>query len=144
LKLSKSDLPPLVKGVRGTSSAEHNMENLCKGFLRARYNLQVNKDGTIRFDATELPLVSFKPKEIFVSIEKLKELGYDKDIYGNNLTDENQIIELMPHDVILPSSAESIDERADDVFIRVCNFVDSLLTDFYGLKSFYNVKKERI
>ncbi len=141
LKLSKSDLPPLVKGVRGTSSAEHNMENLCKGILRAKYNLQVNKDGTIRFDATELPLVSFKPKEVFVSIDKLKELGYDKDIHGKDLTDENQILELMPHDIILPSAAESIDEKGDDVFIKVCNFVDSLLIDFYGLKPFYNVKK---
>jgi DNA polymerase II large subunit len=141
LKLSKMEVPPLIKGVRGTSSQNHDMENLCKGILRAVYGLHVNKDGTIRFDATELPIVSFKPKEIFMSIEKLKELGYDKDIYGKNLTNEEQILELMPHDIILPSSVESIDERADDVFIRVSNFVDSLLTNFYGLESFYNVRK---
>ncbi len=141
LKLSKLDIPPLIKGIRGTSSQNHDIENICKGMLRATYNLQVNKDGTIRFDATELPIVSFKPKEVFVGVEKLKELGYDKDIYGKELRDENQILELMPHDVILPSSTESIDERADDVFVRVCNFVDSLLTDFYGLEPFYNVKK---
>jgi len=141
LKLSKLDIPPLVKGIRGTSSQNHDVENLCKGMLRAGYNLQVNKDGTIRFDATELPIVSFKSKEVFVSIEKLKELGYDKDIYGQELENENQILELMPHDVILPSSTESTDERADDVFVRICNFVDSLLTSFYGLEAFYNVKK---
>ena len=141
LKFSKLDIPPLIKGIRGTSSQNHDIENLCKGMVRAMYNLQVNKDGTIRFDATELPIVSFKPKEVFVSVEKLRELGYDKDIYGEELVDENQILEIMPHDVILPSSAESIDERADDVFIRVCNFVDSLLTKFYGLEAFYNVKK---
>ena len=75
LKISKLDIPPLIKGIRGTSSAEHHIENLCKGILRAKYNLQVNKDGTIRFDATELPIVSFKPKEIFVSVEKLREIG---------------------------------------------------------------------
>jgi len=102
---------------------------------------QVNKDGTIRFDATELPLVSFKPKEIFVGVEKLKELGYNKDISGNDLVDENQILELMPHDVILPSSSESLDERADDIFIKICNFIDDLLVKFYGLKPFYNVKR---
>ncbi len=141
LKLSKIDIPPLVKGIRGTSSQNHDIENLCKGIVRAIYNLQVNKDGTIRFDATELPIVSFKPKEIFVSVEKLRELGYDKDIYGEELRDENQILELMPHDIILPSSTESTDERADDVFVRICNFVDSLLTKFYGLEPFYNVKK---
>ncbi len=141
LGLQKSEVPPLIKGIRGTSSVEHNMENLCKGIARAKYNLQVNKDGTIRFDATELPVVAFKPKEIFVSVEKVRELGYDKDIDGNELIDENQIVELMPHDVILPCSPESIDEKADDVFIRVCNFIDFLLENFYGLPKMYNVKK---
>ena len=67
----------------------------------------MNKDGTIRFDATEMPLISFKPKEILVSIEKLKELGYDRDIYGKELVDENQILDLKPHDILLPSSPES-------------------------------------
>jgi len=141
LKLQKSDIPPLIKGIRGTSSQNHDIENLCKGIIRAMYNLQVNKDGTIRFDATELPIISFKPKEIFVSVEKIKELGYDKDIYGKDLENENQIIELMPHDIILPSYSESMDERADDVFIRTCNFIDSLLKNFYGMEPIYNVKK---
>ena len=138
---TKTETPLLVKGVRGTSSAGHMMENLSKGILRAKYDLQVNKDGTIRFDATELPLVSFKPKEISVSIEKLKELGYDKDISGKDLVSEDQILELMPHDILIPSSPESFDERGDDVFVKICNFVDDLLVKFYGLKPFYNVKK---
>ncbi len=140
LGLQQYDFPALIKGVRGTSSADHQMENLAKGFLRAMYDLQVNKDGTIRFDATELPLISFKPKEISVSIDKLKELGYDKDIYGKDLIDKEQILELMPHDVLLPSSLETLDERGDDVFVRICNFIDELLVRFYGLKPFYNVK----
>ena len=137
----REEIPLLIKGIRGTSSENHMTENLSKGILRAKYDLQVNKDGTIRFDATELPLVSFKPKEIFVGVEKLKELGYDKDILGNELVNEDQILELMPHDVLLPSSPETLDERADDVFVKVCNFVDELLVKFYGLKPFYNVKK---
>jgi len=141
LKLSKAELPPLIKGIRGTSSANHDLENLCKGIARAKYNLQVNKDGTIRFDATELPIISFKPKEIFVSVEKIRSLGYDKDIYGNDLVDENQIVEIMPHDVILPCSPESIDEKADDVFINVCKFIDYLFVNFYKMAPVYNVKK---
>jgi len=141
LKIEESENPLLIKSIRGTSSDEHCVENLCKRILRAKYNLQVNKDGTIRFDATELPLVSFKPKEISVSVEKLKELGYNKDIEGNDLVDEEQILELMPHDVLLPSYTETPDERADDVFIRVCNFIDELLVRFYKLKPFYNIKK---
>ena len=139
LQLKKEEIPLLVKGVRGTSSVGHTIENLSKGILRALFNLQVNKDGTIRFDATELPLVSFKPKEIFVSIEKLKELGYDKDIFGKELISEEQILELMPHDILLPSSTKSPDEKGDDTFIRICNFIDNLLMRFYKLKPFYNV-----
>jgi DNA polymerase II large subunit len=141
LGLSREEIPPLIKGVRGTSSEGHNIEHLAKGILRAIYDLQVNKDGTIRFDATELPLISFKPKEISVSVEKLKALGYDKDIYGNELIEENQILELMPHDIVLPSSSESLDEKADNVFVRVSQFIDELLVRFYRLKPFYNIQK---
>jgi len=142
LHFSKQDVPILIKGVKGTFSGEHSIENLAKGILRTMQNLQVNKDGTIRFDATELPITSFKPKEILVSVEKLKSLGYDKDINGNDLIDDNQIVELMPHDVLLPSAMESMDDRADDVFLRICNFVDSLLVNFYGLPPYYNIKKK--
>jgi len=142
LRLDKLDVPLLIKGVRGTSSAGHQMEHLCKGMLRAKYDLQVNKDGTVRFDATELPLICFKAKEIGVSVEKLKELGYNKDINGKHLVNDEQIIELMPHDILLPSSPETPDERADDVFARVASFVDDELESFYGLKSFYNLKSK--
>jgi DNA polymerase II large subunit len=141
LGISKLDIPPLIKGVRGTSSAEHHMENLAKGILRTSFNLQVNKDGTIRFDATELPVVSFKPKEVSVSVEKLRSLGYTLDIHGEELKEDNQVLELMPHDVILPCSPESMDEKGDDVFIRVCHFVDVLLEKFYKLQPIYNIKK---
>ncbi len=141
LKIRKEDSPVLIKGVRGTSSSEHSIEHLSKGVLRAMHGLQVNKDGTVRVDATELPLIAFKPKEVFVEVERLKQLGYDKDIYGNELTDSNQLVELKPHDIILPCSSESVDEGADETFIRVCNFIDSLLVNFYGLNPIYNVKK---
>ncbi len=140
LGLEKHEVPLLIKGVRGVASEGKQMEHLCKGILRAKHGLQVNKDGTIRFDGTELPLVSFKPKEIGVSILKLKELGYDKDIDGNILVNDEQIVEIMPHDILLPSSPESPDERADDVFVKITQFVDEELKRFYGLENFYNVK----
>ncbi|MDP3992477.1 MAG: DNA polymerase II large subunit [Nanoarchaeota archaeon] len=141
LGLANGEIPPLIKGVRGTSSADHIVENLSKGILRAMFDLQVNKDGTIRFDATEMPLVSFKPKEINVSIEKLKQIGYDKDMYGEDLTRDDQILELMPHDILLPSAPESPDGRADDIFMRICHFVDDMLVKFYGMQPIYNVRK---
>jgi len=140
--MTKKDAPVLIKGIRGTSSEDHNMEHLAKGILRAKHGLQVNKDGTIRIDATELPILYFKPKEVSVSVEKLKEIGYDEDIDGNPLENDNQILELMPHDIILPCSPDSLDEKCDDVFVNVSNFVDDLLEKFYGVEKFYKIKSK--
>lgn len=140
LDLTPEEVPSLVKGVKGTSNKNHTLENLAKGILRTLFSLQVNKDGTIRFDATELPITHFKPKEISVSVAKLREMGYIKDIYGTELENEEQILEIFPHDVILPSCPSSADEKSDDVFIRVANFIDTLLIKFYGLEPFYRIR----
>ncbi len=140
LGVTRNDVPLLIKGIRGTSSKGHMMENLGKGILRAKYGLQVNKDGTIRIDGTEAPIVCFKPSEVSVSVEKLKSLGYDKDIYGKELVEENQILNLMPHDVLLPCCSESGDEKADEVFMKVCSFIDEELERFYKKSKFHNVK----
>jgi DNA polymerase II large subunit len=78
--------------------------------------------------------------EIGTSVEKLKQLGYETDISNNPLTNENQIVELRPQDVILPSSPKSPDETADVVLIRACHFIDDLLEQFYKLPRFYNVR----
>ncbi|MEK6926569.1 MAG: DNA polymerase II large subunit [Nanoarchaeota archaeon] len=142
LGLRREEVPLLVKGVRGVWSDEKDVENLAKGILRAKYNLQVNKDGTVRYDVTELPLVAFKPKEVFVSVEKLKELGYNKDVYGNALETEEQILELKPHDILIPNSFESTDERGEEVFMNLANFVDEELEKIYTLPRFHNVTKK--
>ncbi len=141
LGLERSEIPQMIKGVRGTSSEDHIPEHLAKGILRAKHKLCVNKDGTVRYDMTELPLTHFKPKEIFVSTEKLRELGYTKDIHGKELTNEEQTLELMPHDIILPCCPDSKDEKADDVFINVSKFLDDLLIRFYKLKPYYNIAR---
>lgn len=133
------EVPSLIKGIRGTSSDSHEVEQIVKGILRAKYNLCVNKDGTIRYDATEVPLTHFKPKEIGTPIEKLRELGYTKDCYGNDLVDENQILNLMPHDILLPSCPFSHDEKADDVFLNISKFIDELLEKFYHLPRYFNI-----
>lgn len=142
-KLKEKTLPDLIKGVRGTSNKDHISEHLAKGILRAKHDVYVNKDGTTRYDMTQLPITHFKPKEIQTSIEKLNELGYEKDIHGRELTDINQILELKPQDVILPSCDESPEEGADRILFRLANFIDELLIKLYGLKSFYNLKSEQ-
>lgn len=140
LGISKFDLPVLIKGVRGTSSENHDLENLVKGILRAKYKLCVNKDGTIRYDMTEIPVTHFKPREIGTSIKKLKELGYEKDYKGNELENEDQILELKPHDILIPCNDDLIGDRGDSLFMNIANFLDELLEKFYGLKRFYNIK----
>ena len=134
------DLPVVIKGVRGTSSGEHHCEHLAKGLLRAKYNLHVNKDGTIRYDMTEMPICYFKPKEIGTSVAKLIELGYEKDINGMNLANDNQILEIFPHDIILPSCPDTLDEKADDVFLNITKFIDDELDKLYGVDRFFNPK----
>jgi len=141
--IKEKTLPDMIKGVRGTSNKDHIPEHLAKGILRAKHKIYVNKDGTTRYDMTQLPITHFKPKEIQTNIEKLKELGYEKDINGNELTEENQVLELRPQDIILPSCEESPDEGAEKVLFRLANFIDELLVKLYKLKPFYNLKSPK-
>ncbi len=142
-KMGSRQYPELIKGVRGLSSVEKIPEHLIKGILRAKYQLGVNKDGTVRYDMTELPCTHFKAKEIGTSLEKLKNLGYTHDVYGKELVDENQILELFAQDVILPACPESPEEGADEILYRVANFIDEELEKLYGTSSYYRLKSKR-
>lgn len=138
-KLDTQIYPDLIKGVRGTSNKDHTCEHLIKGILRAKHDLCVNKDGTIRYDCSEMTLTHFKPKEIKVSVEKLKELGYSKDIHGEELVNDDQVLELKVQDVVLPACLESPDEPCDEILYRSTLFIDELLVRLYGLKPYYNL-----
>jgi DNA polymerase II large subunit len=131
--------PDLIKGVRGTSNKDHLVEHLSKGILRAKHGIYVNKEGTTRYDATELPLTHFKPKEIRTSVEKLIELGYEKDIHGKELVDRDQIVEIKPQDVVLPGF-DSLEDSAANVLLNVSHFIDDLLIKLYKLKPYFNAK----
>lgn len=140
LGLRVDDFPDVIKGVRGTSNKDHSCEHITKGILRAKHGLNVNKDGTIRYDMTEMPLTHFKAKEIGTSIEQLKGLGYEKDINGEELKDEDQVLEIFPHDIVLPACPASPDDGADKVFMNVTKFIDNELEKIYELPAFFNAK----
>jgi len=125
--------PDLVKGVKGLTNETKTPEILEKGILRAKHDLSVFKDGTMRFDATNAPLTHFKPVEAGVAIEKLRELGYLYDHHSEPLNQRNQICELKVQDIIIP-------RRCANYFVQVASFVDELLEKVYGLKGYYSVQ----
>ncbi len=124
-----------VRAVIGLISRNKVPEPLEKGILRAKYKLFVFRDGTIRFDATDAPLTHFRPREIGVSVEKLRRLGYTKDINGKPLVSDDQILELKVQDII-------INEEAAEYMVNVAKFIDELLVKFYGLEPFYNINSK--
>lgn len=120
-----------TKGVVGLISPLKISQPIEKGILRAKYGLFGFKDGSLRTDITMAPLTAFKPKEIGLSVEKARELGYTKDIHGNELENDDQIVHMYPQDLILP-------EESKEMFLNVSKYIDDLLEKFYNLERFYN------
>ena len=133
-------LPDLIKGVRGTTNKDHVAEHPLKGILRSKHGVSVNKDGTVRYDCSELSLTHFKPKEIQVTPEKLRELGYNKDIHGNPLKSEDQVCELKPQDIVIPCCDDALDAPSDEIMMKTCNFIDDALQTLYGEEPYYNIE----
>jgi len=125
--------PKEVKGVKGMMSELKIPERIEKGILRERYGIHVTKDGTCRFDATDVPLTHFYPREIGVSLEKLRELGYTKDFMGTPLESVDQLCELKTQDVLLSQAGA-------EFFMKVAKFVDDEMVYLYGMNAFYDLK----
>ena len=141
-QLQLQEYPEMIKGVRGTSNQDHTPEDLVKGILRAIHGVYVNKDGTVRYDATEMAITAFTAREIGVGVEKLRLLGYTHDIYGEELMREEQVVELKCQDVVLPAG-EGGDEGSDAVLFRVSKFLDDLLSYYYGEQPFYGLRDKK-
>jgi DNA polymerase, archaeal type II, large subunit len=122
-----------IKGVQGMISEEKFPEPLEKGILRAKNGVYTFKDATIRHDSTDLPLTHFIPREIGVKPEKLQEMGYTHDIKGEELRNDDQVVELRIQDLV-------ISEACGEYLMRVSHFIDDLLRNFYEMEPFYNVK----
>ncbi len=129
-----ASLPELMKGVKGLTNETKTAEVIEKGILRAKYDLSVYKDGTLRFDVTNAPLTHFKANEIGLSVERLGQLGYIHDYKGNKVTDASQICELRIQDVIIPW-------KCAEYFVYIANFIDELLGKLYGVPPYYGIKR---
>ena len=127
-------IPTKFKGILGLTNKFKVPEPLMKGILRAKNGLLVYKTAEIRYDATDIPLTHFKPKEIATPVRRLIELGYEFDYKANGLNNENQILELQVQDVILSDDCAKY-------FIKLAHFIDDELESFYNLDKFYNITK---
>ncbi|TLZ70362.1 MAG: DNA polymerase II large subunit, partial [Methanobacteriota archaeon] len=125
--------PPEIKAVQGMISKTKTPEPLEKGILRAKHDIYVFKDGTTRFDMTNLPLTHFTPKEAGISVEAARRLGYMKDRTGQPLERADQILELRPQDIVVARSGGKY-------LVQVAAFLDDLLERLYGLEGFYDAK----
>lgn len=139
-RMNMQQYPDLIKGVRGTSNKNHIPEHFAKGILRAKYDIPVNRDGTTRYDMTQLPITHFKPKEIGTSVDEIKKLGYDNDISGMELISQDQILELKAQDIILPMCEDAPELGADKILFNLSLFIDELFVALYNEKRFYNLK----
>lgn len=132
-KRLRIDPPENVKGVQGLVSAGKSPEPIEKGMLRAKHNLFTFKDATVRFDMININLTHFKPREAHVGLERLRELGYHKDVHGEPLTRDDQVLEIRVQDIIVSTSCL-------DYMLRASQYVDELLVKLYGYKAYYNCK----
>ena len=129
----KERAPEEVKCVEGLISRTKTPEILEKGILRSKNGVSVFKDGTIRFDMTDMPLTHFRPREIGLTVEKAKELGYSHDWNGDPLERDDQICDLKVQDII-PS------KNCGDFLVKVAKFLDDELEKLYGLDRYYKVE----
>lgn len=125
--------PSELKCLEVLNSRSKTPEALEKGILRVKNNVSVFKDGTIRYDMTDVPLTHFKPREIGLDIKRAHELGYTHDWNNEPLVDTEQICELKVQDIV-PS------KDCGNFLVSIARFLDDELEQFYHLDRFYNVE----
>jgi hypothetical protein len=132
IRLKLDHVPSNIKCAKTLRSESQTPEPIEKGILRALHDLPVFRDGTIRYDMSDVPVTHFMPKEIGASWQKLRQLGYTHDVDGQPLENDSQMVEIYPQDFIIAKDAV-------DFFVRTAQFVDDLLVRYYDLPPYYNV-----
>ena len=125
--------PAEIKAVQGMISRTKTPEALEKGILRAKHGIYVFKDGTTRYDMTNLPLTHFVPREAGLTVEAVVRLGYARDADGRPIERDDQILELRTQDIVVARSC-------GEYLVRVAAFVDDLLEKVYRLPRFYDAR----
>ncbi|GAB6879657.1 hypothetical protein JCM17823_19310 [Halorubrum gandharaense] len=124
----------IIKGVQGLTSTNKTPEPIEKGILRAKNGVTAFKDGTVRYDMTDLPVTAVRPEELDVTAGHFRELGYETDIDGDPLRHDDQLVELNVQDIVLSDGAA-------EHMLKTADFVDDLLEQYYDLDRFYEVNE---
>jgi DNA polymerase II large subunit len=124
----------ILKGVKGLTSSTKTPEPLEKGILRTKHGVSAFKDGTVRYDMTDLPVTAVRAAELEVTVDQLRQLGYEEDVHGDPLRHDDQLVELKVQDVVLSDGAA-------EHLLATADFVDDLLESYYGLEPYYEIEE---
>ncbi|WP_440953933.1 DNA polymerase II large subunit [Methanosarcina sp. Mfa9] len=123
----------MIKGVKRLMNGQMTPEPLEKGILRAKHEVFTFKDGTIRYDMSDIPLTHIRADELGITAAKLRELGYGEDIYGKPLERDDQVVCLKVQDLVISYDGA-------EYLLRIAQYVDELLVKYYNVEPYYNAE----
>ncbi len=124
IRVNSTDLKEL-KGVKKLMSSRKVCEPVEKGILRSLHDISINKDGTCRYDISDIPISHFLPEEIGLDESRSAALGYKPGSYN----------EIFVQDIIIP-------RKSATYLLNVSKFIDDLLVRYYNKPPFYNCRTE--
>ncbi len=123
----------MIKGVKKLMNGQMTPEPLEKGILRAKHDVYIFKDGTVRYDMSDIPLTHIRADELGITAAKLQELGYVEDIYGDPIERDDQVVCLKVQDLV-------ISYDGGEYMLRIAKYVDDLLVRYYKVEPYYNAR----
>lgn len=132
-RLGERDTNIELKGVKRMMSKDMTPEPLEKGILRAKYDIFTFKDGTVRYDMSDIPLTHIRADELGITVDMLHGLGYTEDIYGEPIVREDQVICLKVQDLVVSYDCA-------EYMLRTSKYIDDLLVKYYKEEAFYNAE----
>jgi DNA polymerase II large subunit len=131
--LGERERMDMIKGVKRLMNGQMTPEPLEKGILRAKHDVYIFKDGTVRYDMSDIPLTHIRADELGITAAKLRELGYKEDIYGKSLERDDQVVCLKVQDLV-------ISYDGGEYMLRTAKYVDELLVKYYKVEPYYNAE----
>ena len=121
--------PKKVKGL--TEQLTMGIEPIEKGILRAKYDVTTFKDGTCRYDLTDMVCTHFIPSEIGLTLEKLTSLGYLFNSKGERIKSVSETVTLFSQDLIVSTDCM-------EYLFKVTKYLDELCLTYYNASPYYN------